>query len=80
VSDEDRIRDLIVGQLSWNGTASELTDDYPLIENHVIDSLGMIDLIGHLESEFGISVGDEDLVPDNFATVSALAAFVESKR
>ncbi len=80
VSNEQRVRELIVGTLNWNGSPADLTDDYPLIENHVIDSLGMLELIALLEKEFGIAVDDEDLVPTNFASIEAIAAFVESKR
>lgn len=80
VSNEQQVRELIVGNLNWNGSPADLTDDYPLIENHVIDSLGMLELIALLEKEFGIAVDDEDLVPTNFASIEAIAAFVESKR
>lgn len=80
VSDEERVRDVIVGKLAWSGDRSELTDDYPLIENHVLDSLGMIQLVSLLETEFGIPVADEDLVPGNFQSVGAIAAFIASKR
>ena len=80
MSNEQQVRDLIVGNLNWNGSPADLTADYPLIENHVIDSLGMLELIALLEKEFGIAVDDEDLVPTNFASIEAIAAFVESKR
>ena len=80
LSTEQQIRDLIVANLKWKGSPKDLTDDYPLIEHHVIDSLGMLELIGLLETEFGIAVDDEDLVPTNFASIEAIAAFVESKR
>ena len=79
MSTEDRVRDLIADNLRWGGTKTQLTADFPLIDNHVIDSLGMITLVSALEDEFGIDVDDEDLVPDNFATIGQIAAFVDSK-
>jgi acyl carrier protein len=79
VSTEERVRDLIADNLRWGGTKSQLTADFPLIDNHVVDSLGMITLVSVLEDEFGIDVEDEDLVPDNFATIGQIAAFVDSK-
>jgi acyl carrier protein len=80
VSTQQQIQDLIVEHLTWAGSSEELTDDYPLIEKQVIDSLGMLKLIPLLEEEFGIEVDDEDLVPTNFGTIGEIASFVESKR
>jgi len=79
MSTEQRIRDLIDDNVRWGGDRSRLTADFALIDNQVIDSLGMISLVSALEDEFGIDVDDEDLVPDNFATIGQIAAFVDSK-
>jgi acyl carrier protein len=46
----DRIRRFIVEELSWQG--EELTDDFPLLENQVIDSLGLFRIVGFLETEY----------------------------
>ena len=53
--------------------------DEPLI-GPVIDSVGLHQLISFLESEFGIEVPDVEIVPENFATLSALASYVDRKR
>jgi len=79
VSTEEKVRDLIADNLRWGGQKSQLEPDFPLIENHVIDSLGMMTLVSLIEDEFAIDVEDEDLVPDNFATIGQIAAFVDSK-
>jgi acyl carrier protein len=42
--------------------------------------MGIFQVVSFLESEFGIEVGDEDLVPDNFGTIDLIAALVESKQ
>ena len=79
MSTEQRVRDLIADNVRWGGDRSQLTADFALIDNQVIDSLGTISLVSALEDEFGIDVDDEDLVPDNFATIGQIAAFIESK-
>jgi acyl carrier protein len=79
VSTEERVRDLIADNLWWGGPKSQLEPDFPLIENQVIDSLGMMKLVSLIEDEFAIEVEVEDLVPENFATVGQIAAFVDSK-
>jgi len=51
-----------------------------LLENGVLDSLGILDLVAYLEREFGITVADDDLLPEHFETLDRLTAFVEQKR
>jgi acyl carrier protein len=51
----------------------------PLLVNGIIDSLGILEIIGYLEKEFKISVADEELVPENFDTIESIAAFVQQK-
>lgn len=80
MSIEERIRHFIVDELGWHGDPSRLTDDYLLIENEVIDSLGIFETVTHLEEVEGIEVTDEDLVPENFATIRAIASLVTSKK
>jgi acyl carrier protein len=80
MSIEDRIRHFIVDDLGWRGDPSRLTDDYPLIDNDVIDSLGIFQTVTHLEEVEGIEVADQDLVPENFASIRAIASLVTSKK
>jgi acyl carrier protein len=80
VSTEEQVHALIIGHLNWMGSSDELTPEYPLIEQHVIDSLGMLKLVALLEEQFGIDVDDVDLVPTNFSTIAEIASFVDSKR
>lgn len=58
----------------------ELADDGSLLDLGIIDSTGVLELVGFLEETYGISVEDEELVPDNLDTVNNLVAFVERKR
>jgi acyl carrier protein len=71
-----RIRALLVEDLQWQDDPAELTDDLPLIANHVVDSLGLLRLVGLLESEFGIRIADEDVVAANFGSIAQIADYV----
>lgn len=57
-----------------------LGDDDHLLANGILDSLGVLDLVGYLEQEFGIAVADDDLLPEHFETLRRLTAFVEDKQ
>jgi acyl carrier protein len=74
------IRRLLLDDLEYRGSPEELTDDLPLIDRHVIDSLTIQTLMVRIESEFGVHVGDDDLVPENFSSIAAIARFVDGKR
>ena len=76
----ESLRDLLIDELQWHGTRQELTDDLPLIDADVLDSLDMLRLVSLIEARFGIQVRDEDLVPRNFGTIRTLAEFVDGRR
>ena len=57
-----------------------LGEDDHLLANGILDSLGVLDLVGYLEQEFGITVSDEDLVPEHFETLRRLTVFVEERQ
>jgi acyl carrier protein len=57
-----------------------LAEEDQLLANGVLDSLGVLELVGYLEQEFGITVSDDDLVPVHFETLKRVAAFVEERQ
>lgn len=71
----DRIRQFIVDDLGWRG--DELTEDFPLLENRVIDSLGLFRVVGFLEDHYGVTIPDEKIVPASFSTLNTIAALVD---
>lgn len=56
------------------GTAIE--DRQSLLDEQVLDSLRMMDLVARLEERYGIRVDQNDLSPDNFETIAAIRAYV----
>jgi acyl carrier protein len=64
--------------MSLNETDS-LRDDASLLEEGIMDSTGVLDLVMFIEETFGIEVKDEELVPNNLDSVNKLVAFVERK-
>ncbi|HEV8339864.1 MAG TPA: acyl carrier protein [bacterium] len=80
MSAADTLRDFIVQELHWDGKKEDLTPDYLLIENHVLDSMGLFTLVSFVEEQFGVEVRDEELVPDNFGSIGAIVALIERKR
>ena len=51
-----------------------------LIDSGLIDSLGIFKLVSLLEKEFAIKISDDELLPENFETTSAIVQFVIQKQ
>lgn len=72
----ERIREFLAQQFPGTKNGG---DDEPLLSSGLIDSLGILDVVTFLEKEFGFTVSDEDLLPENFGSVASLLNFVQQK-
>lgn len=70
------IRDFVTTELASPSRHHELDDHGDLIATGVVDSLGIMDLVGFIESAFAIRVADADLLPENLSSIAAIASFV----
>jgi acyl carrier protein len=61
------------------GQGDDLANDDSFLENGIIDSTGVLELVTFLEERFTIQIADEELVPNNLDSVTRLVDFVESK-
>ena len=77
---KDAIRAFIIDNFLFGDTSQEITDGMSLIENNLVDSTGVLELVFFLESNFGISVRDTEVAPENLDSIGAMAAFIESKK
>jgi len=57
-----------------------ISDETALLESGIVDSLGVLDVVGFLEETFAIKIEDDELTPDNFGSIHLLSSFVEQKR
>ncbi len=73
-----RIREFISAEIMFEDSASNLTDETPLLGG-VIDSLGLMQLISFLEEEFNVTIDDAEVTADNFKTVSQIEQLVNQK-
>lgn len=59
--------------------AEEYSRTQSLIETGVIDSMGVLSMVTWLEEEFGITVDDEDVIPENIDSIANLGSYVDRK-
>ncbi|HEY7755223.1 MAG TPA: phosphopantetheine-binding protein [Actinomycetota bacterium] len=57
----------------------DLSPDQPLLTG-LLDSFGLLALLNFIEERFGVAIPHDEVVTENFSSVSALAAFVGSKQ
>jgi acyl carrier protein len=62
-----------------NGSGQPTAGD-DLFKSGVLDSFALVDFIGVLETETGITVPDSDVKPANFQTLEAIERYVESRK
>jgi len=61
------------------GQGDHLQDTESFLESGLIDSTGVLELVGFLEATYAITVADEDLVPANLDSVLSICQFIERK-
>jgi acyl carrier protein len=76
---EARIRELLA-HLVAAGDLRRVGDGDSLLEAGVLDSAVMIELLGRLEEAFDCSIGEDELTPENFHSIAAIADLVRRKR
>jgi len=72
------INDYISRELVQDSTLLPLSNTTSLLDTGVLDSLGLLRLVGFVEERFGIVVDDVDLVPEHFDSVDAICAYLRS--
>jgi len=77
---KELIKNFIKENLLFDSNGAEVGDDDSFLENGIVDSTGVLELVSFVEDEFGIEVKDEELVPDNFDSISKVANYIERKK
>ena len=73
------IRSYIFDNFLLDGDDSDLTNDESFLDNGIVDSTGMLELVTWIQETFSLEMSDAELIPDNLDSVSKVAAFVSAK-
>ena len=73
------VRTFISENFLFREDLESFPDDASFLEAGIIDSTGVLELISFLESNFGIEVLDDEMVPENFDSVSRIVAYLKRK-
>ena len=73
------IRDFVIENFLF-GDDNNLQNSSSFLENGIVDSTGILELVNFLEETFEINVEDEELVPDNLDSIENVVKYLEHKR
>ena len=76
----EAIKQYIYEQFLYDRPEIVLTNDFPLIEQRIIDSLQIIQLINFLQDNFGIMIELEDLRLENFFSLDTITKLVSKQK
>ena len=75
---KNKIKTFIIENFLF-GNANGLNDDTSFLEEGIIDSTGVLELVTFLEEAFAITVDDDELIPENLDSINNVTVFVEKK-
>jgi acyl carrier protein len=79
MSVESKIRSFILDNFIFSDDDDALKNDDSFLDNGILDSTGILEVIFFLDEEFSIKVNDDELIPENLDSVDRLAAFIKRK-
>jgi acyl carrier protein len=74
------IKQYLLETVLYDRPGLELTNHFPLLEAGLLDSLQIFNLVTFLQTRFGVTIPPTELLPENFASIQALAALVQRQR
>jgi acyl carrier protein len=76
---KETIREFILSHFLKGDKSRKILDRDSFIEEGIIDSIGILELVAFLEEKFGFKVQDEEIIPENFDSIEKLDIFIKSK-
>ena len=79
MSIEAQIRCYILENFLYTNDEGKLNNSVSFLEDGIVDSTGILELLMFVEETFGVEVADEGVLPDNFDAVDRLSTYIQTK-
>ncbi len=73
-----KIKEFIIENFLF-GEGDDLQDDTSFLEEGIIDSTGILELVDFIEEEFSVQVDDEELIPENLDSINNVTSYLDKK-
>lgn len=77
---ETAVRQFLIEDVFYDKDLKDLGPDDSLLEKGLLDSMSILKTVTFCEEQFGITIPDEDVLPDHFESVRSIAKLVERVR
>ena len=75
----EKIRNFILENYLFGYAENELCNDSSFLELGILDSTGIVELVGFVEDEFNIEVMDSEILPENLDSIDFISSYVYRK-
>ena len=76
---KSRITSFIVDTFLF-GDSGELGDDTSFLDEGIVDSTGVLELVDFIEASFEVSIADDELLPENLYSIDRIEVFIRRKK
>lgn len=76
---EEQLRKFIANEILFSADGYIYDDETSFLDKGIVDSTGVLELVMFVEENFGISVEDSEVLPENFDSISTLSKYIRSK-
>jgi acyl carrier protein len=73
------LRKFVIDNFLFGKNGDSFTDDESFLEKGIIDSTGVLELVAFLQSNYGLVIQDQDLIPENLDSIDNLVRFAETR-
>ena len=77
---KNQIRNFIYSNFLHTNSENGFTDDQSFLDNGIIDSTGVLELITFVEETFKINIEDDEIIPENLDSIERLVQFIQRKK
>lgn len=75
-----QLRQFILENYLFTDDDAALQDDASFLDNGILDSMGILELIDYLDENLSIKVEGDELIPDNLDSIDSLIRFISTKK
>ena len=80
MSIEQKVKEFILDNFLFTDDNSALANEDSFLDKGIIDSTGIMEVIMFIEEQFGISVSDEEMIPDNLDSIKNIVRYINEKQ
>lgn len=73
-----QVKNFVVGNFLFGDDAG-LENHTSFMEQGIVDSTGILELVDYISTEFQITIDDIELLPENFDSIDSIVAFIGRK-